>query len=73
MCFVQYRYWYHRSLLPLYTRVAVVTALNKAWCQHHFACNLCDVKMTQKTKFYEFDQKPVSMQSAALLNININV
>lgn len=35
-------------------------ALNKAWCQHHFACALCDTKMTQKTKFFEFDQKPVS-------------
>lgn len=37
----------------------VVTALNKAWCQHHFACTTCDAKMTQKTKFFEFDQKPI--------------
>lgn len=37
----------------------VVTALNKAWCQHHFACATCDTKMTQKTKFFEFDQKPI--------------
>lgn len=39
----------------------VVMALNKAWCTHHFACAVCDIKMTQKTKFFEFDQKPVSM------------
>ncbi|MCL4127761.1 UNVERIFIED_CONTAM: hypothetical protein GTU68_039511, partial [Idotea baltica] len=39
----------------------VVTALNKAWCVHHFACSICDQKMTQKTKFFEFDQKPVSV------------
>jgi len=37
----------------------VVTALNKAWCLHHFACNLCDGKMTQKSKFFELDQKPI--------------
>ncbi|CAG2055948.1 unnamed protein product [Timema podura] len=37
----------------------VFTALNKAWCVHHFACSVCDLKMNQKTKFYEFDLKPV--------------
>nr|CAG4651798.1 EOG090X05KU [Triops cancriformis] len=37
----------------------VFTALNKAWCVHHFACSVCDTKMNQKTKFYEFDLKPV--------------
>lgn len=37
----------------------VFTAMNKAWCVHHFACSLCDQKMTQKTKFYELDLKPV--------------
>lgn len=37
----------------------VFTALNKAWCVHHFACSVCDTKMSQKTKFYEFDLKPV--------------
>lgn len=37
----------------------VVIALNKAWCHHHFACAVCDIKMTQKTKFFEFDQKPI--------------
>ena len=37
----------------------VFTALNKAWCVHHFACSVCDSKMSQKTKFYEFDLKPV--------------
>lgn len=37
----------------------VFTALNKAWCVHHFACSVCDSKMTQKSKFYEYDEKPV--------------
>ncbi|XP_018334523.1 LIM and senescent cell antigen-like-containing domain protein 1 isoform X1 [Agrilus planipennis] len=37
----------------------VFTALNKAWCVHHFACSICDQKMNQKTKFYECDLKPV--------------
>lgn len=36
----------------------VVTALNKAWCQHHFACSLCDQRLNPKSKFYEFDTKP---------------
>lgn len=40
-------------------RDLVFTALNKAWCVHHFACSVCDTKMSQKTKFYEFDLKPV--------------
>ena len=39
--------------------IVVFTALNKAWCVHHFACSVCDTKMSQKTKFYEFDLKPV--------------
>lgn len=38
---------------------SVFTALNKAWCVHHFACSVCDQKMNQKTKFYECDLKPV--------------
>ncbi|KAI4459399.1 lim domain-containing protein [Holotrichia oblita] len=37
----------------------VFTAMNKAWCVHHFACSVCDQKMNQKTKFYEYDLKPV--------------
>ena len=37
----------------------VFQALNKAWCDKCFACNLCDKKMHQKTKFYELDMKPV--------------
>ncbi|XP_065335677.1 LIM and senescent cell antigen-like-containing domain protein 1 isoform X1 [Cloeon dipterum] len=37
----------------------VFTALNKAWCVHHFACSVCDQKMNQKTKFFEVDLKPV--------------
>ena len=36
----------------------VFTALNKAWCVHHFACAFCDQKMNQKTKFFEFDLRP---------------
>jgi len=37
----------------------VFSALNKSWCVNHFACSVCDTKMTKKTKFYEFDLKPV--------------
>ncbi|XP_062536136.1 LIM and senescent cell antigen-like-containing domain protein 1 isoform X2 [Armigeres subalbatus] len=37
----------------------VFTALNKAWCVHHFSCSICDTKMDQKSKFYEYDEKPV--------------
>jgi len=37
----------------------VFTALNKAWCVDHFACSICDKKLLQKQKFYEFDMKPV--------------
>ncbi|PRD30842.1 UNVERIFIED_CONTAM: LIM and senescent cell antigen-like-containing domain protein 2 [Trichonephila clavipes] len=37
----------------------VFTALNKAWCVNHFACYVCDQKMSQKTKFFEVDLKPV--------------
>lgn len=46
--------WTHIPFLPV-----VFTALNKAWCVHHFACSVCDTKMTQKSKFYEYDEKPV--------------
>ncbi|XP_046381595.1 LIM and senescent cell antigen-like-containing domain protein 1 isoform X3 [Haliotis rufescens] len=37
----------------------VFSAFNKAWCVNHFACSICDRKMSQKTKFFEFDLKPV--------------
>jgi len=37
----------------------VFTALNKAWCKHHFACSACDTLMGPKTKFFEVDLKPV--------------
>jgi hypothetical protein len=37
----------------------VFTALNKSWCVGHFACFVCDRKLTQKTKFFEMDLKPV--------------
>uniref|UniRef100_A0A0L8GFD2 LIM zinc-binding domain-containing protein n=1 Tax=Octopus bimaculoides TaxID=37653 RepID=A0A0L8GFD2_OCTBM len=39
--------------------IAAFTAFNKAWCVNHFACSVCDRKMSQKTKFFEFDMKPV--------------
>lgn len=39
--------------------LTVFTALNKAWCVEHFSCTVCDQKLTQKSKFYEYDEKPV--------------
>lgn len=36
----------------------VFQALQKTWCTKCFSCSLCDKKMDQKTKFYEFDMKP---------------
>ncbi|CAH8441691.1 unnamed protein product [Schistosoma turkestanicum] len=36
-----------------------VYALNKAWCVDHFGCSVCDRRLSPKTKFYEFDYKPV--------------
>lgn len=39
--------------------ISVVTALNKAWCEHHFACSCCDQRLNPKSKFYECDSKPV--------------
>lgn len=50
-----------KDTIPTLIKVvfSVFTALNKAWCVHHFACSMCDQKMTQKSKFYEFDLKPV--------------
>ncbi|XP_048745158.1 LIM and senescent cell antigen-like-containing domain protein 1 isoform X1 [Ostrea edulis] len=37
----------------------VFGAFNKSWCVGHFACSICDRKMSHKTKFFEFDLKPV--------------
>ncbi|OWF39258.1 LIM and senescent cell antigen-like-containing domain protein 1 isoform X2 [Mizuhopecten yessoensis] len=37
----------------------VFSAFNKSWCVGHFACSICDRKMSHKTKFFEFDLKPV--------------
>nr|CAD2175041.1 unnamed protein product [Meloidogyne enterolobii] len=37
----------------------VFQALGKTWCVKCFSCSLCDKKMDQKTKFFEFDMKPV--------------
>ncbi|EUB60965.1 LIM domain-containing protein unc-97 [Echinococcus granulosus] len=36
-----------------------VFALNKAWCVDHFGCVACDRRISPKTKFYEFDLRPV--------------
>jgi len=37
----------------------VFTALNKAWCVNHFSCDMCNVNLDLKSKFYEYDEKPV--------------
>ncbi|NXT96869.1 LIMS2 protein, partial [Buphagus erythrorhynchus] len=37
----------------------VVSALNKAWCVNCFSCSTCNVRLTLKNKFVEFDMKPV--------------
>ncbi|XP_045496675.1 LIM and senescent cell antigen-like-containing domain protein 1 isoform X1 [Colias croceus] len=36
----------------------VFTALNKAWCVHHFACSVCDSALSTRSKFYEYDERP---------------
>ncbi|XP_038219429.1 LIM and senescent cell antigen-like-containing domain protein 1 isoform X1 [Zerene cesonia] len=36
----------------------VFTALNKAWCVHHFACSVCDTALSTRSKFYEYDERP---------------
>lgn len=38
--------------------LTVFTALNKAWCVHHFACAVCDAALSTRTKFYEYDERP---------------
>ena len=40
----------------------VVTALNKCYCVNHFQCMGCDVKLTLKSKFHEFDLKPLCLR-----------
>lgn len=37
----------------------VFTALNKAWCVNHFSCDMCNTNLDLKSKFYEYDEKPV--------------
>lgn len=37
----------------------VVSALSKAWCVNCFSCSACNMKLTLKNKFVEFDMKPV--------------
>lgn len=49
----------NENFLTLVYNFTVFTALNKAWCVHHFSCSVCDTKMNQKSKFYEYDEKPV--------------
>lgn len=39
--------------------LAVVSALSKAWCVNCFSCSACNMKLTLKNKFVEFDMKPV--------------
>lgn len=54
LCVYQNSHMFMRCIL-----LPVFTALNKAWCVHHFSCSICDTKMDQKSKFYEYDEKPV--------------
>uniref|UniRef100_A0A8C4QX56 LIM domain-containing protein n=1 Tax=Eptatretus burgeri TaxID=7764 RepID=A0A8C4QX56_EPTBU len=35
----------------------VVSALNKAWCIGCFSCSICNVKLSRRSKFVEFDMK----------------
>ncbi|CAG0896866.1 unnamed protein product [Darwinula stevensoni] len=49
----------------------VFTCLNKAWCADHFACALCDTKLNQKSKFFEFDQKPACKKCYEKLPIEL--
>ncbi|XP_067949220.1 LIM and senescent cell antigen-like-containing domain protein 1 isoform X2 [Watersipora subatra] len=37
----------------------VCRALNKCWCFEHFSCSVCDRQLTEKTKFFVMDVKPV--------------
>lgn len=57
-CLTEKKGWILMFLILIF-QFSVFTALNKAWCVHHFACSVCDMKMTQKSKFYEYDEKPV--------------
>uniref|UniRef100_A0A1I8HVY0 LIM domain-containing protein n=1 Tax=Macrostomum lignano TaxID=282301 RepID=A0A1I8HVY0_9PLAT len=36
-----------------------VQTCGKSWCRAHFRCTVCDREMDQKSKFYEYDLKPV--------------
>uniref|UniRef100_UPI0039817F36 LIM domain-containing protein n=1 Tax=Salmonella sp. s54925 TaxID=3159674 RepID=UPI0039817F36 len=37
----------------------VVNALEKFWCVNHFTCSGCDTQLTLRSKFHEFDMKPL--------------
>ena len=36
-----------------------VNALEKFWCENHFTCFGCDTQLTLRSKFHEFDMKPL--------------
>ncbi|XP_078694651.1 uncharacterized protein LOC144923724 isoform X2 [Branchiostoma floridae x Branchiostoma belcheri] len=36
-----------------------VKVFNKVWCEDCFTCPFCDIRFTLKTKFFEFDMRPV--------------
>ncbi|CAH8474459.1 unnamed protein product [Schistosoma margrebowiei] len=48
-----------------------VYALNKAWCVDHFGCSVCDRRLSPKTKFYEFDYKPVCKSCYELFPVEL--
>ena len=38
------------------------TACNKKYCPEHFACSICEIKMNEKSKFFDVDATPVCKQ-----------
>ncbi|XP_076370264.1 LIM and senescent cell antigen-like-containing domain protein 1 isoform X1 [Tachypleus tridentatus] len=36
-----------------------ITVFKKAWCINHFSCSFCDGKLTSKSRFFDFDLKPL--------------
>ncbi|XP_022100339.1 LIM and senescent cell antigen-like-containing domain protein 1 [Acanthaster planci] len=37
----------------------MMCTMNKTWCEDHFFCSTCDTLLSAKSKFIEFDLKPV--------------
>ncbi|XP_033121145.1 LIM and senescent cell antigen-like-containing domain protein 2 [Anneissia japonica] len=37
----------------------VMCTMNKSWCEEHFFCSCCETLMNARSKFIEFDLKPV--------------